>query len=190
MKILISIVLLFGNLILGFAQTSNTPLTAEFISSGATVVSETPDYVGLFTIKFSITAEGSDIFLSVLNLGSGFNWSLTPNSIGTVQDSTSVVTLNSGGATLSGDFFQINEGNVAVFSLHTLLEPQTSGFYGIELNSLNWFTSPTSLGDSLDLDGFQTDVIFLEVSEVPEPSTLLLGVLGVGALFFFRRRKR
>lgn len=187
MKIITSIVLL-GSLLVASGQIN--PPAAEFISSGATMVSETSD-IGLFTIKFSITAEGNDIFLSVtsLNLESGFNWSLTPNSIGTVQDSTSVVTLNSGGATLSGDFFEINEGNVAVFSLHTLLEPQTSGFYGVELNSLNWFTSPTSLGDSLDLDGFQTDVIFLEVSEAPEPSALLLGALGIGSLLFFRRKR-
>src|SRR3989344_4679588 len=135
MKIMASVLLILG-VSLSNAQTISTTLVDSEVSNFITKSSD----IGVFTMKFSVTAENTDVYIDI---ASGFNWlpvqvSPVPGNPLEAQSTTTLVS----GVIWDQDSIQISEGDSAILNLTTLIEPQVSGLYRVKVDSLSWSTSP------------------------------------------------
>ncbi|HTE48811.1 MAG TPA: hypothetical protein VK675_02825, partial [Candidatus Paceibacterota bacterium] len=172
MKILIPLALFLTATTTVFSQGT---LQVEFIASSAIVIGgpNIPQINrGIFGIRFRITAVGGDIYLlrgltySSHNpeLGSGFNWHVSDNSIGSPSDVSATVDSL---AEITPAYYRILEGDTETFQFTAYVDPGVTGFYGVSLNYLDWTTlapsEPQSLPQNfLALQDFKSDIVFLQ----------------------------
>jgi hypothetical protein len=148
----------------------------EFVSSSETLKANTDtttaDDEGVYVIKFDVTAFETDLF--VLKSAAA---STTLGTVGVnylVEDGAgSTVTVNGGVGTTTSSLtstadtdnnrFQVNEGETETFTLTVNFDPDTQGFYQLQLGSLNFGIvntgNPTVLQTADPAEDFETDAL-------------------------------
>jgi hypothetical protein len=124
------------------------------------------DDEGVFVVKFDVTAFESDLFInktaaSGTTMGTvGVNFLITDGS-GTAVGTSSVPEASlSATADTEGGQYKVNEGETETFTLTISYDPGASGFYGVQLYSLNFKTSagnPVTQQRALPAEDYETD---------------------------------
>jgi hypothetical protein len=126
-------------------RTSGAILEAGDMSETKDANSDTTttDDEGVFTIKFDVTAFESDLYInktaaSGTTMGTvGVNYLVT-NGSGTTAGTTTPQASISATADTVGTQYRVAEGETETFTLTVTFDPGTSGFYGVQLYSLNF----------------------------------------------------
>jgi len=141
----------------------------EFVSSTETkdLNSDTTaaDDEGVFTLKFEVTAFENDLFVnktaaSGTTMGTaGVNFQITDGS-GTVVGTTTAEASLSSTADTEGTRYKVDEGSTETFTLTVSYDPGVSGFYGLQLYSLNFNVAnaaPNTQQRALPEEDYETD---------------------------------
>lgn len=120
----------------------------------------------------------------------------TPNAASTISPILAASVLEVLGGVDAGNagVYTVREGHTGVFDLNMYFRAgQESGFFGANLSGIAWGSTPTGIthvigGDSLS--DFRSSMFFLRGSAVPEPSSAMLGALGVWGLIVRRHHLR
>ena len=134
----------------------------------------TTDDEGVFTLEFEVTAFEADLYVaksaaSTTGTGSGVAFRITDGS-GTLVGTSSVPTasLSSTAASETGtdsvSRFKVAEGDTETFTLTVTLDPEVSGFYGVQIYGLNFKIDNTGAAIvnqqlALPSEDFETDPI-------------------------------
>jgi len=118
--------------------------------------------VGDYKIKFDLTAFEDTFYVSATS-SAVFVYHVEDGSGSTV--STTTVAAVTSTATKEGNSYRINEGGTEEFTLTVTLNPQTTGYYRIELDSITYgTTAATPYGSSHTAtpdEDFETDNLYL-----------------------------
>jgi len=141
----------------------------EFVSSVGTKADNstatTSDDSGTFVLKFDVTAFEADLFVnktaaSGTAMGTvGVNYLVTNGSGATVSVGAPTQSLSSS-ATTEGGQYKIDQGETETFTLTVSLDPNTTGFYGVQVYSLNFKTSagnPVTQQKALPSEDYESD---------------------------------
>jgi hypothetical protein len=149
--------------------TTQKGLMLEFVSATETVVANsdatTSDDVGMFVIKFDVTAVDNDVLISksatmgqiMGTAGANFTIRNMNGAIVTTGKSTASLTST---ADIEGTRFKVYEGETETFSLTVNYDPITRGFYRLQLGSINFATTninPTTSFAALPATDFMSD---------------------------------
>ena len=173
-------------------MATNQSLSFNFNSSAATSALSfildgyaSLDGQNFFEDRFSITLNGTQIFLGTFNLGGGSDSGAQANIYSNLFGATlsnptnngTGVSFNGGQETFSFASLPLNIGsNTLTFTYTSLAQPNHAGFQG--LGDEGWGLEPVNVVSAL--------------SAVPEPSTwamMILGFAGVGFMAFRRKSK-
>ena len=149
-------------------RTDGIGLTLVSTVTSATTGTSANDDVGLFTIKYKITAIGDTVYVSSLATSAGLTYSVDKSGTATSSNSigASVVNNTDTNMTSVGNY-DINDGESETFTLSIsvpLGTGGTSGQYRAALTGVKWSTTDsTSLGNtySSELDSFKTEYAVL-----------------------------
>ncbi len=112
------------------------------------------DDAGRFTAKFEITANDSDVYVPQTTIDGGIagasavwgvGYSISQGDGKESRPGSRTATLDST-ADKSGNFFVINEGETASFTLTAVFDPTVAGMYQLQLGALNWAATPSTVG--------------------------------------------
>lgn len=172
------------------AQTPETYIIPTLLESESDVMR--PYGYDLFysRFRFTIEAVGGDAYF----LFAGLDLTLTPDH----YDYDLYVALESDAVVVTGDlgerFYQIEEGHEEIFDYLVVIRPNVDTVLQGGIKYLGWNDTPSSEapfdiwnGENHQV-GWQTQEVFTEGSTVPEPSSVLLVLLGGAALTSRRRR--
>jgi peptidoglycan hydrolase-like protein with peptidoglycan-binding domain len=128
----------------------------------------TTDDSGTFVLKFDVTAFESDLFVNKTAASStaaagtqGVNFIVTDGSGNAVSVGTPTANLSSTANTV-GSQYKVAEGETKTFTLTVSLDPNATGFYGVQLYSLNFKSTagdPTVYQRALPASDFETDAL-------------------------------
>lgn len=128
--------------------------------------SSTTDDEGVFVVKFDVTAFENDLFInktaaSGTTMGTvGVNFLITDGS-GNVMGTSSVPEASlSSEAKTEGGQYKVSEGETKTFTLTVNYDPVVSGFFGVQLYSLNFKTTggdPVTQQLALPAEDYETD---------------------------------
>lgn len=137
-----------------------------FVSASATKTSNgsTGEDTGNFVIKFTVKAEGSNIYIDQTDTEDGFN---AAHGVSYTGSDASIVhsadlTSTADAAPVNG-MFEVLDGTTETFTL-TVAAPGDGDFDKVEITSIGWATTDVADGTTLynfGLDDFETDSIFL-----------------------------
>ncbi len=138
-------------------------LTLISTATDATTGTSSNDDIGLFTIKFKVTAFGDNIYVSSLTTTAGLTYVVDKSGTATSSNSISASLVNNDDATLTsvGNYL-IEDGDSEDFTLSVsvpLGTGGTSGQYRAALTAFKWDTNDdTSMDNSYtsDMDAFKT----------------------------------
>lgn len=145
-------------------RTEGIGLTLVSTATDATVGTSANDDIGLFTIKYKVTAIGDTIYISSLATTDGVTYQVDKGGTATTVSPTAGALVNNTDTDLTtvGNYM-IEEGESETFTL-TVSVPLgalgTSGQYRLALTGVKWDTSDdTSMANtySSDLDTFKTE---------------------------------
>jgi hypothetical protein len=141
----------------------------EFVSSTETQKDNsdatTTDDSGTFVLKFEVTAFEADLFVnktaaSGTAMGTvGVNYLVTDGSGSAVSVGTPTQSLSSSASTEGGQY-KIDQGETETFTLTVSLDPSATGFYGVQVYSLNFKTAagdPVTQQKALPAEDYESD---------------------------------
>lgn len=141
----------------------------EFVSATETQKDNsdatTTDDSGTFVLKFEVTAFEADLFInktaaSGTAMGTvGVNYLVTDGSGSVVSVGTPTQSLSSSASTEGGQY-KIDEGETETFTLTVSIDPTATGFYGVQVYSLNFKTTagnPVTQQKALPAEDYETD---------------------------------
>jgi hypothetical protein len=144
-------------------RTNGIKLALDSTATGATTGTSANDDVGLFTIKYKVTAIGDTVYISSLSTTAGVTYSVDKSGTATSSNSISAALVNNTDTTLTSvGNYEIEEGQTETFTLSVsvpLGTGGTSGQYRTALTGVKWDTSDdTSMANtySSELDSFKT----------------------------------
>lgn len=171
-----------------FATSTSALVTGDFTSEATTLVESnsailefdssseevqensdatTDDNEGVYSLEFDVTAIDDDIWVNKTaendtSMDSvGVNFLIVDGNGDSVTSGTYSVTLSSTADT-DGTRFQVSEGETESFTLTVNFDPTTTGFYRVQLYSLNLANSnanPTKQKLAVPLEDYRTDYL-------------------------------
>ena len=126
------------------------------------------DY-GTYIIKFEVTAFEEDAWVpltATAAAGSGADFHVT----GTGASSTATTTGNlevESGTTVTNNRARVSQGQTREFTLTVVINPASDGFYGLELENVNFATSSTAATSTYEVpdeDEFEVDDTFISAN--------------------------
>ena len=136
-------------------------------ASVQTVNTTTGQQKGSFTLRFSITANGDDVYVpkavattdSASNASAGVIVDTDLNS-DAPQDSPAIMTSS---AQTNGNYYVVREGATETFTVTVSITPSTSGFYQVGLDKVRFTDAPAGALKTLEIDQnksqFQTEPV-------------------------------
>jgi hypothetical protein len=147
----------------------STGATLEFVSSTESLKANsdttTADDEGVFVLKFDVTAFETDLWINKtagfgVTMGTaGANFLVVDSSGVPIVAGTSTAALSSTADT-DGTQYKVAEGETETFTLTVNYDPETAGFYHVQLYSLNWATTPINPTEqqlAVPVEDFETD---------------------------------
>lgn len=149
-------------------RTNGIKLALDSTATSATTGTSSNDDVGLFTIKYRVTAIGDSIYISSLGTTAGVTYSVDKGGTATSSNTMSSAVVNNTDTTLTtvGNYL-IEEGQTETFTLSIsvpLGAGGTSGQYRASLTGVKWDTNDDISMDntySSELDSFKTSYAVL-----------------------------
>jgi hypothetical protein len=129
----------------------------------------TDDNVGIFSLQFDVTAMDDDIWINKTTENdtsmdtAGVNFLIVDGSGNSVTDGFYSATLSSTADT-EGTRFRVSEGEAESFTLTVSFDPTSTGFYRVQLYSLNLSNSnsnPSKQKLALPKEDYNSDYIFI-----------------------------
>ena len=146
-------------------RTEGIGLTLVSTDTSATTGTSANDDVGLFTIKFKVTAFGESAYVSSSTVG--YTYALDKGGVSTSTALTSASIVNNTDTDITAVFgnYMIEDGETEQFTLTVSLPmsagTHTSGQYRVSLTGVKWSTTDeTVVNDNTyasELDAFKTD---------------------------------
>jgi peptidoglycan hydrolase-like protein with peptidoglycan-binding domain len=144
-------------------RTQGIGLTLVSTATDATTGTSANDDIGLFTIKYKVTAIGDTIYVSSLATSAGVTYTVDKSGTATTSNSITGAIVNNDDTTLTATGnYEIEEGESETFTLSVAVPlgaQGTSGQYRLALTGVKWDTSDdTSLDNTYSsaLDEFKT----------------------------------
>jgi hypothetical protein len=175
-KIFVSVV---GALCAMVSEIQATTVVVEPVSANAIIKGDEYNVFGV--IRFSVTAEDSDIWVPNLVWGDVSITSTSPPA--TQAISTTFVV----GGTRVGSLQLLLEGQSMLVDVGVSFGLEEDGFGRVDLNSVDWYDGE-GWGETVLAPPVSTPWTFVEGSGVPEPGITVL-VIGFGLLIGVRRRR-
>lgn len=144
-------------------RTNGIKLTLVSTDTDATTGTSANDDVGLFTIKYKVTAIGDTIYISSLATSAGLTYSVDKSGTATSSTAITGAVVNNDDTTLTSvGNYEIEEGESETFTLSVsvpLGTGGTSGQYRTALTGVKWSTTDVAAPAntySSELDSFKT----------------------------------
>lgn len=144
---------------IGYSESFSTVpgIDVAFISSNTAVMAgdSSNDDTGTFTIRFKVTANGSNVYVSSLSTHSAYPDSINVGNTSVYVEKSGVVVVDGVSTSLinltddnknSAGLFEIEDGYSETFELTTsvrLPDAGTAGHYRVSINGITWSTDPT-----------------------------------------------
>ena len=147
-------------------RTNGIKLTLVSTATDATAGTSTNDDVGLFTIKYKVTAIGDTIYVSSLATSAGLTYTVDKSGTATSSNTITGALVNNTDTTLTATGnYMIEEGESETFTLSVsvpLGAQGTSGQYRTALTGVKWSTSDLNSMSGAnnytsELDTFKTE---------------------------------
>jgi len=167
-------------------KIASAAVIVDFVSTSSTndgALQDTGHAIYDFRVK--LTAFDSDVYFSATNaFDAWFVNSVTGTRVVPFAANTTITSLNS--LPVENGNFLILDGFSYEFRVRTFfLTRESNIFIHEKLNSFEWKPSMGATYESYQLEGFESNTLYFQ--GVTEPSTSLLGLLGV--LGLMRRRR-
>ncbi len=149
-------------------RTNGIGLTLVSTATSVTAGTSVTDDVGLFTIKYKVTAIGDTVYISSLATSAGLTYSVDKSGTATTATSIAAALVNNTDTSLTivGNY-EIAEGDSETFTLTVsvpISSASGSGQYRNALTGVKWDTTDDTSMDntySSELDTFKTDYAVL-----------------------------
>jgi hypothetical protein len=144
---------------IGYSESFSTVpgIDVAFISSNTSIMSgdSSNDDTGTFTIRFKVTANGSNVYVSSLSTHSAYPDSINIGNTSVYVEKSGVAVTGGVSTSLtnqtddninSAGFYEIEDGYSETFELTAtvqLPEAGTAGYYRVSINGITWSTDPT-----------------------------------------------
>lgn len=145
-------------------RTNGIALTLVSTDTDATTGTSANDDVGLFTIKYKVTAIGDTVYLSSLATTAGLTFAVDKGGVATTSVTIVGALVNNTDTTMTSvGNYEIEDGESETFTLSVsvpISAASGSGQYRTALTGVKWDTSDdTSMANtySSELDSFKTD---------------------------------
>lgn len=149
-------------------RTNGIGLTLVSTATSVTAGTSVTDDVGLFTIKYKVTAIGDTVYISSLATSAGLTYSVDKSGTATTSATIAAALVNNTDTTLTSvGNYEIAEGDSETFTLTVsvpISSASGSGQYRNALTGVKWDTTDDTSMDntySSELDTFKTDYAVL-----------------------------
>jgi hypothetical protein len=119
----------------------------EYVSDENVDTTSTDDE-GIFTFEIDVVAFGEDAWIIdsvATTTGAGIVYSITGDAYGTGTASAQITQVDLDNETTSNSRYEVSKGETGGFTIEIALDPSTTGYYGVELDSIT-FSTGTATG--------------------------------------------
>ena len=142
------------------ALNAGIDVRGSTMSASAIETQTASDSFGTFTLKFSVTAKGDDVYVpktvEALDSGSAANANtgvvvLTDLSASTASAGVTV-SMSTTADSSNSDFYVVREGDTETFTVSVRIDPSATGFYQVGLDKVRFSAANSGFGSIQTLD--------------------------------------